>query len=272
MTIDRLKLDETVPGWLPEVDYMFFEWFLRDQEERDVRGDLVELGVYLGKSAIVIGDHLRDGETLTVVDLFEDDAGDDSNRTENVESYTGLTQEAFEGYYRMFHRDLPVVHRGFSSEIRRLVADDSVRFCHVDASHLYEHVRTDAASAKALLIGDGIVVFDDYRSPHTPGVAAAVWEAAISDGMHPLVLTSQKLYGTWADPGPLLDRLRSSIRREFEVQQILGRDVIRVPSEPPRVVARPGKLTVLAKSLTPQAVKPALRTVRREIRRRRQTH
>ena len=34
-------------------------------------GHLVELGCFLGKSAIVIGAHRREGERFVVIDLFE---------------------------------------------------------------------------------------------------------------------------------------------------------------------------------------------------------
>lgn len=36
-------------------------------------GDIVELGAYLGESAVVLGDHLRAGDRFVVVDLFGTD-------------------------------------------------------------------------------------------------------------------------------------------------------------------------------------------------------
>ena len=42
----------------------------------------------------------------------------------------------------------------------------------------------------------GVVVFDDIITAHTPGVTAAVWQGATSDGLVPLCQT-WKLYGTW---------------------------------------------------------------------------
>ena len=40
------------------------------------------------------------------------------------------------------------------------VAPQSVRFLHVDASHLYEHVANDVDAAQDMLQPDGLVVFD----------------------------------------------------------------------------------------------------------------
>ncbi|MFB9372190.1 class I SAM-dependent methyltransferase, partial [Kitasatospora albolonga] len=79
----------------------------------------------------------------------------------------------------------------------------SCRFVHVDASHLYEHVAGDIQVARAALAPDGLVVLDDYRSPHTPGVSAAVWEAVYVHGLKPVCLTPEKFYGTWGDQAAL---------------------------------------------------------------------
>ena len=77
--------------------------------------------------------------------------------------------------------------------------EKSCRFIHIDASHLYKHVREDTSNARKLIQDDGIVVFDDYRTKHTIGCAAAVWEAVVNDGFKPICLTEWKLYGTWGD-------------------------------------------------------------------------
>ena len=71
------------------------------------------------------------------------------------------------------------------------------RFIHVDASHVYSIVRQDIRTAKLLLKETGIVVFDDYRSIHTPGVAAAIWQEVSHGNLIPLCLTPQKMYATW---------------------------------------------------------------------------
>lgn len=186
-----------VPGWFNWLDQRLFSLVLQGQEDEPV-GELVELGAYLGKSAVLIGDHLREQERFVVVDLFGDELGVDSdNLRENRRSYGSLTRDAFERNYSTFHPSLPVVVQGPSAEVVTHVDDGKARFIHVDASHLYEHVRGDVASARRLLRPGGVVVFDDYRSEHTPGVAAAVWEAVANDGLVPFALSTRKLYATF---------------------------------------------------------------------------
>ncbi|SNR60139.1 class I SAM-dependent methyltransferase [Actinomadura mexicana] len=225
------SLDE-VRGWFPKVDQLLFTWFLERQERLGERGDLVELGSYLGKSAILMGRHLREGETFTVCDLFDGDAPDDSNQAEMRGSYSTLTRRAFESNYRAFHDRLPEIVQGPTSLILDHVPPETCRFVHVDASHLYEHVHADIRAAHVLLPAGGLIVCDDYRSEHTPGVSAAVWESVATDGLRPICVTTQKLYGTWGDSDAVQDDLLEWLATRddawHEVQHVAGRRLVRV--------------------------------------------
>lgn len=228
------RLDD-VPGWFPALDQWLFDWFLDRQESAETRGDLLEVGVYMGKSAIFLGRHLQDGEHYTVCDLFEGDAPDGANQAESTKSYSALTRRAFEENYLAFHDRLPRVLQGPSTVVPAEVADDSCRFVHIDASHLYEHVYDDISAARDALLPGGVVVLDDFRSEHTPGVSVAVWEAVLSRGLRPICLSTQKLYGTWDDPGPVQEELLAAVRgREdchLSVQHAAGHRIVRLKSK-----------------------------------------
>lgn len=221
-----------IPGWFWKEDIHLFQWLLADQRSRGVSGDLVEIGAYQGKSTVVIGANLAPGEELTVVDLFDAPAFDSENEREMAEQYSSLTRQQFEANYLRFHDRLPRVFQALSSTVTQYVAPHSVRFMHVDGSHLYEHVKGDAEAARALLVSQGVVAFDDYRSPHTPGTAAAVWEAVLTRGLRPFVVTNDKLYGSWGPVDELRERLLASIRTstewEHEVQEVAGHQVVRM--------------------------------------------
>ncbi|MFQ3559363.1 class I SAM-dependent methyltransferase [Streptomyces gramineus] len=228
------RLDD-VPGWFPVLDQMLFDWFLDRQEGSGVGGDLLEVGVYMGKSAIFTGRHRRPGETYTVCDLFEGDAPDAANRAESTKSYARLTRQLFEENYLAFHDELPRVLQGPSSLVHDEVAPDSCRFVHIDASHLYEHVHDDIGTARDLLLPDGIVVLDDFRSEHTPGVSIATWEAVLNRGLSPLCISTQKLYGTWGDPRPVQEELIAMARGRddchLSVQEAAGHRIVRLKSK-----------------------------------------
>lgn len=187
-----------IPGWFFPVDVALFRLLLDETTAQLGTGDLAEMGAYLGKSAVLIGAHAQEGETFTVVDLFGSPASDSANATEAGDQYGSLTRRQFEENYLRVHGELPVVIEDLSSVITERAALGKHRFVHVDASHLYEHVTTDIASARELLSDDGVVVLDDFRSEHTPGVAAAAW-GAVAAGLKPFAVTSAKMYATWGD-------------------------------------------------------------------------
>jgi hypothetical protein len=195
-----------VPGWFYWMDRLMFDTLLSAQADTP-SGHLVELGCFLGKSAIVIGAHRREGERFVVVDLFEYTellGTNQRNLGESQRSYSSLTQQAFEQNYQTLRGELPEVVAGLSWSVTDHLPAGSVRFIHVDASHLYEAVRGDIAAAKQLLRPGGLVVFDDFRSEHTPGTTAAVWEAVVNDGLVPVALTPNKMYAVFSDPEPYL--------------------------------------------------------------------
>jgi hypothetical protein len=234
MTAPR-RLDD-VKGWFPSLDQVLFEWFLTRQERLGEQGDLLEMGAYLGKSAIFTGRFQRVGERFTVCDLFDGAAPDEQNAAEARKSYASLTRVAFERNYLAFHDELPDVVQAPTSVLPAHVDPGSCRFIHIDASHLYEHVAGDIETARKALTPGGVVVLDDFRSEHTPGVAAATWEAVFNGGLRPICLSTQKFYGTWADPGLFQDELLADMQRRGDarksVQDISGRRVLRFSGRP----------------------------------------
>ncbi|MBQ0983969.1 class I SAM-dependent methyltransferase [Streptomyces sp. F63] len=239
-----LRLDD-VKGWFPSLDQVLFAWFLTRQDRTGQRGDLLEMGAYLGKSAIFTGAFRRPEERFTVCDLFDTPAADEHNAAEARKSYASLTRAAFDTNYLAFHDELPDVVQAPTSVLPARITPGSCRFVHVDASHLYEHVAGDIETARKALAPGGVVVLDDFRSEHTPGVAAAAWEAVFNGGLRPVCLSTQKLYGTWDDPEPLQDELLAEMRRRgdtrISVQDVAGRRLLRFsgrPEAPRPVVSR----------------------------------
>lgn len=58
--------------------------------------------------------------------------------------------------------------------------------------------------------------FDDYRTEHTVGTAAAVWEAIANDGLNPIACTAMKLYATWGDPVPAQNEIRAQVSQRTD--------------------------------------------------------
>ena len=234
-----MNFDE-VPGWIKPIDQLAFKWVLEYQNACEPIGDVVELGAFKGKSAIVIGRYLRANERFTVCDLFETAATSSEIHPSIGKFYKSLTQQEFEKNYLAFSSSLPTIVRGPSSSIVKNVKPDTCRFIHIDASHMYEHVREDIASAKLLLRMNGVVAFDDYRAEHTPGTAAAVWEAVVNDGLRPIFHTAGKLFATWGDPLMLQGEIIRNAKMEPTLRtssgvRIRDMDIVRLfEKKPPK--------------------------------------
>jgi hypothetical protein len=236
------SLDQ-VKGWFFAVDQLLFDWFLTRQNSMAEPGDVLEMGAYMGKSAIFTGSYLRPGERYTICDLFDAPAEDFANHAEMTKSYSTLTRRAFEANYLSFHDELPVVLQGLSSMVPDHVRSDSCRFVHVDASHLYEHVHGDIGTARSVLKPYGVVVLDDFRAEHCPGVAAAAWQAVTSGGLHILCITGTKLYGTWGDPSPVREELKAWLETRDDlwhgVESVAGETLIRISGKKAKYPAQP---------------------------------
>ncbi|MFE1176029.1 class I SAM-dependent methyltransferase [Streptomyces sp. NPDC058773] len=268
-----------VKGWFFTADQLLFDWFLRHQQDRAEPGDLLELGAYMGKSAIFLGARQRTGERFTVCDLFDSPAEDASNSQEMKKSYATLTRRAFEANYLAFQEELPDILQGLSSIVGDHVEEGSVRFAHIDASHLYEHVHGDIRAVRKLLTDHGVVVMDDYRAEHCPGVAAATWQAVTNEGLRPICITGTKFYGTWGDPEPLQQALVEWIEARgdiwHEVQYVNDAPLVRLSAkgakEPAHPVSRYRSTGVRSPqrpaARAPQASRPGPRPARGTLRR-----
>ncbi|MFB7947140.1 class I SAM-dependent methyltransferase [Kitasatospora phosalacinea] len=264
---------DDVPGWFFRADREVFSHLLDRQTAAGTTGDLLEMGAYLGRSAILLGSHLQSGETFTVCDLFDLDAPDDENSAEMSMSYREtLTRRAFETNYRAFHPELPVIVQAPTSVLADgRIAADSCRFVHIDASHLYEHVAGDIVVARDALAKNGVVALDDYRAPHTPGVAAAVWEAVFTLGLRPVLLTPEKFYGTWGDADAVrADLLARDWRAEgfrLDEEHLAGQLCHRLAWDEPAPPVRTAPQRSLSRRVALDVLPPfATRAVRRALR------
>jgi hypothetical protein len=242
-----------IPGWFWWLDRRMFETALGVQSDSDP-GTLVELGTYLGKSAVIIGNFVREQDRFVALDLFgrsdllNNSAEALANRSENQKSYKTLSRQQFEANYLALHPTLPEIVEAPSSEIVDHVKPGEARFIHIDASHLYGAVSLDALNARTLLRPGGVVVFDDWRAEHTPGVSAAVWESVFCNGLIPVALTSRKFYGVFTDPEPYRDAFAALVRGDnrlwVEEQQIVGQPVLRIGQHETKPAAPAAEVTL----------------------------
>lgn len=227
---------QTIPGWFARTDLRLFDSILARQLSGGVTGDILEIGCYQGKSAILLGYGLRDGDTLTVCDLFGSEPA--GVPTEGMDAYDDLTVERFTEHYARFHSRAPEVHICASSELAQRTTGRHFRFIHVDGSHAYECASGDIQTAAEHMSQRGVIVVDDYRSAHTPGVAAATWQAAAAGLIYPFCISRTKLYAAgsrddqdwWSSYCRELGERGSSW--QSEVHSVFGLELVRLQYGP----------------------------------------
>lgn len=187
-----------VGGAFWDIDFLVFDQILSGQQGSGITGDLLEIGAAYGKSAIVLGLHAAPCEETIICDIFDNAGVNDANTLENKLSYPALSRDAFEANYLRWVQRPPRIVQEFSSGICSHVKTNSLRFAHLDGGHHYDVVSDDLGNASRLLVEAGVLVLDDFRALHTPGVAAAAWKAVANEGLIPFCSTEQKLYATWS--------------------------------------------------------------------------
>ena len=210
-----------VPGWLSSEDFRLIDWFLADQRREGITGDVLEIGSYLGKTALLLALTLGPDERLVTCDLFDDPGVGARNRRERGH-YRDLHLDTFKEQFTSRDIPLPEIHQCSSLELPERLPADAFRFVHVDGSHLYDFVKADLSTAEQLLGPQGLVVCDDYRTLHAAGVSAAVWEAVMDGGLRVICVTDVKLYATWTgDVAALQERVGTWARSDpaFKVRE-----------------------------------------------------
>lgn len=199
-----------LPGFLTPSAAWLLDGLSRLQVEAGIRGDVVEIGVFYGRSALVLGRTLADGERLVACDTFAVGWAD-------VPGWSFAPSGAPEEALRSWWSDR-VGDPGALSVIRRDSADLSAdelgrgrcRLVHVDGGHAYASVRHDASLADEALQPAGAVVFDDLLLTEWPDVTVAVVDHLRErrDALVPILLAGHKgivcrpeaapLYRAWA--------------------------------------------------------------------------
>jgi hypothetical protein len=176
---------------------------LGHQAELGIVGDLLEIGVLKGKSAVLLALHARPGETLALVDpAFRLEAIDAVERARPERNL----------FLRMRSQEL-------AQDARLAALEGRCRWVHIDGEHSGPAVDNDLDIAARLLAPAGVVCLDDFFTPAYPQITrtAFAWLAA-RGGAFSLFLTGfNKGYVCRADVAPVYLRFtRDRMLAEFE--------------------------------------------------------
>jgi hypothetical protein len=181
-----------IPGFFYLADFMLFDFILAHQLEGGIAGDLLEIGVYRGKSAILMGCGLRPDERLIACDLFDKVTSHEDIAVEDREAYDGLNVAEFSRNWNRYHSRRRLDVRICDSA--QLTELPPLRFTHIDGCHNYQCVKADIRLAAKHTGPQGVISLDDYAIAEKPGVAAAISEAVGAGELFPFCASDMKLY------------------------------------------------------------------------------
>src|ERR1700682_1269899 len=117
--IETKELADSIEGMLSPFSMAVIDSLLALQDRRGVVGDVMEFGVFRGKSAAVLGRRMARNETLRLYDIANYfDKGQLELSGARIEYTVGDTMKISRSNLRRFKR--------------------AVRFCHIDAGHTFK--------------------------------------------------------------------------------------------------------------------------------------
>jgi predicted O-methyltransferase YrrM len=169
LTRRLLEPQRRIKGFANADDAMHFALILAYQTATGLKGDMLEIGTFFGKSTMVLAYFLAEGERLVICDAFEEETHDRYDARPGVQDVVDAIRLAVPE----FDARVLDVHVGDSSSLS-IAASQRFRFVHVDGGHSYAEARRDLELAASRLLPSGIIAVDDYAHPAWPEVTEAV--------------------------------------------------------------------------------------------------
>ena len=148
-----------IDGMFSDFSMAVIDSLLSFQKEAGISGNILEMGVYKGRSAALIGTHLAPQERLILVDIMD-----------------YLDRQAIAPFRKSVDFILTP-----TDDLKNALPDyagrhRSFRFIHIDASHNYAETFTELAMADELLADRGIISMDDFTNLNYSQNIAAIFK------------------------------------------------------------------------------------------------
>jgi len=155
-----MEIAQSIGGFMHESNVAIWDSLLTAQLDGLIEGNLFEIGVFKGRSASILCQHLRPTEELWLVD-FSDFLSEAQNNLKALLT-PGVRFEHCKSSALWLKADLAAKRRTF-------------RWIHIDGDHTGEAVVNDLNLAADLLSDGGLVCVDDFFNPVYPQITAAVY-------------------------------------------------------------------------------------------------
>lgn len=163
--VEYLRATRQVEGWFFPIDAYLFAIVDEIQKSEGIAGELFEIGVHHGKTALFLARMAGAGESVGVCDVFD-------AQSLNVDRSGEGNRAVFDRHWRELAREAALqVFPKLSSSLTAGDTSTRCRFVHIDGGHRPEDVMNDLAVAERALLPNGVVAVDDVFNPNWPGVS-----------------------------------------------------------------------------------------------------
>lgn len=181
---------DLIEGWFLKGAAQLFIWIDYIQKRENISGDLFEIGVHMGKSAILLGLMVdKTKEKLGICDLF-------NIQDKNISRSGGGNKDLFLYNFTSFFDDISFLTI-YEKPSNMLTSDDcsKCRVFHIDGGHTTEETFLDLCLASDSLVDKGIVIVDDIFNSMWPGVTDGFYKfmQERNNKLVPLIVAFNKL-------------------------------------------------------------------------------
>lgn len=159
-------VDKSVEGWFYPKDIIVIYGLL--QEIIPISGDVCEIGVAFGKSAITIA-QFKGNCNFYLYDIFDEKAKDIAES--NILKYTNNVSKD-----KLIWRLQDTTQLTFDD----IVFEKPLKFLHIDGCHEHSAVLSDLELFSGKMHEQGIMVLDDFQDQEYPGVNSAAFQFTLS--------------------------------------------------------------------------------------------
>jgi hypothetical protein len=187
-----LWYSDRIEGWLYQTTALAMMELLWLQESRGLRGNIAEIGVHHGCSALALVAASRESETIFAIDLFE-------KQELNLDGSGKGSAPVFQKHLRtLFPQANVTLITKSSFDIRGSEQENGLvdlRFFSIDGSHTKAATLNDLAVADACLAPHGVVCVDDLFNAQWTGVVSALFAfLGQNSGLVPFAFFPNKMF------------------------------------------------------------------------------
>lgn len=160
------EIDKKVTGWMYPLDLIVFYYLFSKVIQSN--GDVCELGVAYGKSAIGLSLLKKSEDNLYLYDSFP--AEITPEHAKNLVDTYGINENIIWNICDLYEK-----------KYTEIPFKNKLKFLHIDAGHEHTQVLFDLSNFSRFVLDDGIISVDDFNDPEWPGINTSITEFILSD-------------------------------------------------------------------------------------------